>query len=67
MKSIQLIWTMKTGEKILVKDMKDSHLMNCILGLKERRIYPFKDNKRNKWINIFTQELRKRKYKKLKL
>ena len=67
MKELQLIWVMKNGEKILVRDMTDSHLLNCISSLKERRIYPFKDKKRNNWIHLLTQELRKRKYKKLKL
>ena len=67
MKRTSLIWIMKTGEKILVKDMTDSHVFNCICALKQRKIYPLRDTKRNKWLNIFILELRKRKYNRLDL
>jgi hypothetical protein len=61
----QSIWITKDGTKILVKNMTDSHILNCISGLKERKIYPLKQTKRLKWLEIFNREIRFRKYKKL--
>jgi hypothetical protein len=63
MKLSSYIWTTKDGEKLNIKDMKDSHIFNCIIGLKERRIYPLREKRRKKWIIIFNTELRIRKLK----
>jgi hypothetical protein len=65
MKHKDYVWKTKEGVEINIKNMNDGHVLNCLTGLKEKRIYPLREKKRIKWINIFTKELRIRKYNKL--
>ena len=67
MKEQQKIWTTREGIVWKLKDMKDSHILNCLNALKQGKIYPNSSSYRKKWIIIFTNEIRLRKYKKLGL
>ena len=50
----KLTWETKDGNDILVKEMKQSHIENCIKMLS-------KNNVKSEWINIFNKELKIRK------
>ena len=70
------IWTTRNGNKIKVKDMTTSHIINTLRCIEENRIQFiinlgwFEDNDfeqitedteaKNKWINIFESELERR-------
>ena len=72
------IWTTQNGEKINVKDMSTSHIINTLKCIEDKRINFivnlgwFEDNdcqqieeseeEREMWINIFENELENRKY-----
>ena len=42
-------WVMKNGEGILIKDMKDNHIKNCISMLNRKPL----NGTRKAWIEIF--------------
>lgn len=53
-------WTMKNGNDIKIKDMKDSHILNCIRMMQRKQL----NGTRRAWIEIFqTEQLNRRKYK----
>lgn len=53
-------WEMKDGKEILIKDMEDSHIRNCINMMKRN---PLNDSRRA-WIEIFTDvQIKRRKLK----
>lgn len=74
---MQKVWTTQSGEKIKVKDMTTFHIKNCIKALEEGRIAKVIDlgwledndckiidediNWKNNWLEIFNEELIKRK------
>jgi hypothetical protein len=45
----EMIWTMRDGTEILIKDMKDSHVQNCINMLRRNT----QTETRRAWIDIF--------------
>lgn len=71
-------WITNNGSKIKVKDMKTSHIQNCIKCIEEGRInfiinmgwatdndyQEFDEDifEKEKWINIFKEELKRRHY-----
>lgn len=75
------IWTCKNGKKINVKDMTTEHIENCINALEEGRInfiinlgyledndcqiFEEDEEKKNRWIKIFKEELIKRENMKI--
>lgn len=67
MNNQQKIWKTREGIEWKLKDMTDSHVLNCLVALKNRKIYPNSAKYRQKWIIIFTNEIRLRKYNKLGL
>ena len=54
-------WRMKDGTGILIKDMKDSHIKNCINMLKRNTL----TETRRAWIDIFVDVQLKRRVLKL--
>ena len=50
------IWTMQDGAEILVKDMSDRHIENCINMLKRIPEHELADG----WIEKFKDELKER-------
>ena len=75
------IWTCKNGKKINVKDMTTEHIENCINALEEGRInfiinlgyledndcqiFEEDEEKKNRWIKIFKEELIERENMKI--
>lgn len=71
------IWTTQNGRKINVKDMTTQHILNTLKCIEERRIIflidlgYLEDNdckiidendiKKERWIKIFKEELKRRK------
>lgn len=55
--SMSLSWTMKNGEDIIISDMKDSHIKNCINMIKNKPDNGY----RIAWIEIFNDVLLKRR------
>ena len=53
-------WRMNNGELIAIKDMKASHIKNCI-----RMIYHKNGTWRHQYLRYFENELRRRKYEKI--
>ena len=55
-----MIWTMRDNTEILIKDMEDSHIRNCINMLKRNGTNDVK----KAWIDIFTDvQIKRRKLK----
>lgn len=61
------IWTTREGEKLKIKDMKISHIENCIKHLRNRGYFSIKDFKKDpsldkkkiaRFIDIFELELK---------
>lgn len=50
-------WRMADGELIAIRDMKTSHIKNCI-----KMIYKKNGNWRHQYLRYFEDELRRRKY-----
>lgn len=76
------IWTTQNGNKIKVKDMTSTHILNCIRCIEDGRInfiinmgwaedndyQMFDENTQEKerWIAIFKNELRRRHYENIR-
>lgn len=59
-KGFSMIWTMKDGTEILLKNMEDSHINNCIKMLRRNSL----TETRRSWIDIFIDvQLKRRKLK----
>ena len=56
------VWVQRDGSEIRIKDMKDSHIRNCINILKRKQDYDPTDKSSiaNKYIQRFKKELSKR-------
>ena len=54
------LWKTKSDDEILVKEMQDSHVLNCYIYLNKVRR---KDFLQEAWIEIFKEEIKKRKIK----
>ena len=52
-----MLWSMKDGTDIMINDMKDSHIRNCINMLKRNTL----TETRRAWIDIFTDVQLKRR------
>jgi hypothetical protein len=52
-----MIWTMKDGTEIMIKDMKDSHIKNTINMLNRKPM----NGTRLAWIEIFKEQQSKRR------
>ena len=65
--SSEWVWTMRDGTKIKIKYMTDEHIINTINML--NKIINYSDEEYPElealqyWVDIFTQELKKRKVK----
>lgn len=60
-KGFDMVWTMRDQTDIMIKDMRDSHIRNCINMLRRNAL----TDTRRGWIDIFTDVIIKRR--KLKL
>ena len=58
---IHMIWEMKDGTDIEIKDMKTSHIQNCINMLHRN----WENETKNAWIDIFNDVLIKRRGSKI--
>jgi len=56
-----MVWIMKDGTEIFIKNMETSHIKNCINMLKRTK----KNETKLAWIDIFTDVLMKRRESKL--
>lgn len=56
------VWVQRDGTETCIKDMKDSHIRNCINMLKGKQNYDpaNKNSVANKYIQCFEKELNKR-------
>ena len=61
----EFIWTTQEGVEWLLKDMKDSHIRNCIKFLKRKKNVPF-DSYFQENIQLFETELLYRRSQKIK-
>ena len=57
----EMTWEMKDKTEIKIKDMKDSHIKNCIRMMQRKQI----NETREVWIDIFTDVLSNRRTAKL--
>jgi len=57
----EMVWEMKDKTEIKIKDMKDSHIKNCIRMMQRKQI----NETREVWIDIFTDVLSNRRTEKL--
>lgn len=58
---MDMVWGMKDGKEIKIKNMETSHVKNCINMLNRKR----ENETRIAWIDIFTDVLMKRRENKL--
>lgn len=61
----EMIWTMRNGDEIMVKDMVASHIKNCITMLVVAANADSSYDARTAWVEIFTDVLMKRRLLKL--
>jgi len=57
----EMVWDMKDGTPIGLKDMEDSHIKNTINMLKRKPL----TNTRSAWLEIFESESLNRRFKKI--
>jgi len=62
-------WRTGFGEKIYIRDMKTSHLENCIrkFNTKSIRNESYLGLKMHRWVELFNHELNRRSVKRVKL
>ena len=57
----EMVWEMKDKTEIMIKDMKDGHIKNCIRMMQSKPM----NETREAWIEIFNESLSNRRTSKL--